>query len=45
MWLNELAKLREQYVEYKEERSRQMSGAVGLKKAKKVVKKNLVIEG
>ena len=43
MWLNELAKLREQYVEYKEERSRQMNGVK--KVTKKVVKKSLVIEG
>ena len=50
MWLNELDILKEQYVEYKEERARLMSGVskkkvVSKNSVKKIVKKqNLMIE-
>jgi DNA topoisomerase-2 len=51
MWLNELESLKEQYVEYKEERTRLMNGCEQKKKVvsktsvKKVVKKqNLTVE-
>jgi hypothetical protein len=52
MWINELKNLREQYIEYKEERDRLMSGEEKKKKVvskgatiKKVVKKtSLVVE-
>ena len=41
MWINELNNLREQYIEYKEERERLMSGE---EKKKKVVSKGAVIK-
>ena len=52
MWSNELNQLREQYVEYKEERARLMAGEEKKKKAvvkasasvKKVIKKSIVVE-
>jgi len=44
MWLNELSSLKEQYIEYKEERTRLMNGdpkkkVVSKSAVKKVVKK------
>jgi len=39
MWLNELDKLREVYMEYKEERERMMNGTMETKKKKVVNKK------
>jgi hypothetical protein len=50
MWLNELDILKEQYIEYKEERSRLMNGVVKKKivsknNVKKIVKKqNIIVE-
>jgi hypothetical protein len=50
MWLNELETLKEQYIEYKEERTRLMNGSPNKKivskpNVKKVVKKqNLLVE-
>jgi hypothetical protein len=52
MWVDELNNLREQYIEYKEERTRLMSGEEKKKKVvskgttvKKITKKtNLVVE-
>lgn len=47
MWFDELERLREEYLHYREERNRQASGttSVVVKKGKKVTKKTLSIEG
>ena len=44
MWTNELDKLSQEYLEYKEERERLMSG-MDIKSKKKVVSKGLVSKG